>query len=155
MSEKCQVRLNMWTSKIHWFLLLRRKNEQILPTMFLLLLVQFEKKKSPFSSFSAFSACFPKILHSIRISQKKLHQTTSRLLGLWESYRGFRRTNAPRHVAFSSGYSIPIFIRHAFGKFVRSSSWFVEVFCCPVFEKVKSCGSNVWIISPNSGKNSL
>ena len=81
----------------------------------------FEKKNRPFRHFRHFQHVSLKS-YIPRISQKKLHQTTSRLLGLWESYRGFRRTNAPRHVAFSSGYSIAIFIRHAFGKFVSSLS---------------------------------
>lgn len=83
-----------------------RKNEQSpynVPTT-----VQFEKKNSPWVIFGIFPWGFP----------NKLHQTTSRLPVSGKT-RG-RRTSEPRHVAFSSGYSIAIFIRHAFGKFV---SW--------------------------------
>ena len=116
-------------------------------TMFLLQ-YRLRKKNLP-SHFRHFWHIFPKILHSMWISQQIANN-----LAVSGKTRG-KRTHEPRHVAFSSGYSIAIFIRHAFGKFVSSlcSGGSRGFFCCHSLKK--SCCSQMFESFLQIGKTLL
>ena len=107
----------------------------------------FEKKKSPFSSFSAFSACFPKILHSNDFPKKiaSNHLATPWSLGKLPRFPTNQRTE-------TRGFLFGIFHCHlhqtCFWQVRKLSLVSVLVglwrfFVAQSFEKVRSCGSNV------------